>query len=233
MNIAIIPARGGSKRMPRKNISDFHGQPIIYYPIKVALDSGLFERVFVSTEDAEIADVAKRGGAEIVERPLALADDHTGTQAVMRHALECLRTMDVFPEFACCIYATTPFLHKNYLIEGWKMMAHQSKPPYAFSVKRYDSAIQRSLRRNKQGQMEIVWPQFADTRSQDLEPRWRDAGQFYWGRPEAFMQDVPIFKSGAMGVPMPHFMAIDIDDQDDWKFASFVYAGMRAAGQLP
>lgn len=232
MRIAIIPARGGSERIPRKNIRQFFGQAVIGYPIDAALRSSLFSDggVWVSTDDREIADIAHTLGALVMLRPPELADERTGTQAVVRHAILKLQEESKRKvEHVCCIYPTTPMLTAADLHAGYRALDEHRDAPYAFPVSEFDSPVQRALIRWATGRVGIVWPQFSETRSQDLEPRWRDAGQYYWGKAEAFLNDVPIYSSNSVGVPMPRWKAIDIDTEEDWHIASLMYHGQRWA----
>lgn len=225
MNICIIPARGGSKRIPGKNIRSFHGKPIIAYSIEAALASGCFRQVMVSTDSDEIAAIAQAFGATFCKRPEALADDHVGTQAVMREAL-IGRTM--IGDNACCIYATAPMMTPEDLRVGERALISTSwDPTYAFSVTTYSFPLQRALRRNASGALSAVWEDEAQARSQDLEEYWHDAGQWYWGRASAFIRDEPLYSPAAIGVPIPRWRVQDIDTEDDWIRAELMYAAMK------
>lgn len=170
--VAIIPARGGSKRIPRKNIKLFQGQPMIAYPIRAALLSGLFDRVIVSTDDEEIASVARELGAEVpFMRPAALADDHAGTVAVIQHALRELAATGDHPEYTCCLYATAPFVLPEKLREGFELLAARPDKDFAFTVSDYAAPVQRALRVNADGGVESLYPEYQQTRSQDLGAR--------------------------------------------------------------
>jgi pseudaminic acid cytidylyltransferase len=221
--VAIIPARGGSKRIPRKNIRDFLGKPILAYSIAAARDCGLFGRILVSTDDEEIAAVARQWGAETpFVRPPALADDHTGTNAVVAHALRWLQEQQQRVELACCIYATAPFVQPAALVEGHRLLSEQGRA-FAFAVTQFEFPIQRALRRHADGSVEAMQPQFADTRSQDLEHAWHDAGQFYWGRAEAFLAGTPVYAKTSVGVPIARHLVQDIDTLEDWRRAELMY----------
>src|SRR5208283_4279689 len=187
MKIAVIPARGGSKRIPKKNIRPFAGKPIIAYSIESAIESGLFERIIVSTDDPEIANVAVELGAEApFMRPATLADDHTGTNAVVKHAVAWAIDHDRVVTHACCIYATAPFIQASQLREGFASLLAGDKA-FAFSVTSYPFPIQRALRVSSEGVVEPMFPEHVLSRSQDLEPAYHDAGQFYWGTAAAFL----------------------------------------------
>ena len=222
MKLAIIPARGGSKRIPRKNIRDFLGKPIIAYSIEAAQKCGLFDHIVVSTDDAEIADVARGFGAEVpFMRPAPLADDLTGTAAVMKHALQMLDGTARPAEFACCIYATAPFVTPQDLQAGFELL-QTTRKDYAFSVTSFGFPIQRALRL-KEGGVEPIYPQYRETRSQDLEEAYQDAGQFYWGRASAWLADVAVYSQSSAPIILPRYCVQDIDTLEDWKRAELMY----------
>jgi len=226
-NVAIIPARGGSKRIPRKNIKIFHGKPMIAYPISVALESGLFDRIIVSTDDEEIAEVSIRYGAEVpFMRPKELADDFTGTNAVVKHALEWLRNNDYRAQYACCIYATAPFIQMKYLQAGYEKLVSSGKE-YVFSVTTFPFPIQRAIRVNEHGEIEPFFAEHISSRSQDLEEAFHDAGQFYWGISEAYAHDVPLFDS-SLPIAIPRYLVQDIDTMEDWEAAECMYMAIQS-----
>jgi len=232
MKLAIIPARGGSKRIPRKNIRPFHGRPIIGWSIGAALASGLFDRVIVSTDDAEIAEVARSEGAEVpFLRPAELADDHTGTVPVINHAIRWHRDAGQTVDDACCIYATAPFVTAAALAEGYRLLMTRGRG-FAFSVTRYGFPIQRALRLRDDGALAMFQPQHLATRSQDLEEAYHDAGQFYWGKVEAFLQNLPLFSEHAVPVILPRHLVQDIDTLEDWRRAELMFAVLQAEGAL-
>lgn len=213
--IAIIPARGGSKRIPRKNIIDFAGKPMIAHSIKAALDTGLFARVVVSTDDEEIAKVARRHGAEVpFVRPATLADDYAGTTAVIAHALEQLQATATGLVFACCIYATAPFLRPDDLVEGFGKI-HAGNWQYVFSAGKAHVPVFRSFAQDATGGLAMLFPEHQQTRSQDLPDVYYDAGQFYWGRVEAWLERKALFKSWSTVVVLPDERVHDIDTEDD------------------
>ncbi|MBU1659451.1 pseudaminic acid cytidylyltransferase [bacterium] len=222
--VAIIPARGKSKRIPHKNIKDFHGKPLIAYSIEAALRSGLFERVIVSTDDEEIAKVARRYGAQVpFMRPDALADDFTGTDAVTAHALHWLKENAQHYDFVCTIYATAPLLDEKYLIQGLQMLKN-SDAINAFSCTSMPFPIQRTFKITQEGRCEMFFPQHYHTRSQDLEEAYQDAGQFYWSK-IGKSSDV-IFSSESIPIVLPRHLVQDIDTQEDWKRAEFMYEAL-------
>lgn len=228
MKLAVIPARGGSKRIPRKNLRPFAGRPIIAYSIDAALESALFEHVVVSTDDPEIAALARSLGASTpFQRPAELSGDFSGTNAVVRHAIEWFGLRGQAPDYVCCIYATAPFVRADDLRRGYETLRTTSCA-YAFSVTSFAFPIQRALRINTDGRVEAMYPQFTETRSQDLEEAWHDAGQFYWGRATAFAQDVPLFSPASTPVVLPRHRVQDIDTLEDWRRAELMYAALLA-----
>jgi pseudaminic acid cytidylyltransferase len=231
MIVAVIPARGGSKRIPRKNIRPFAGKPIIAYSIAAAQECALFDRILVSTEDAEIASVARDYGADVpFVRPPELSDDRTGTGRVTAHALGWLADCGQAAEIACCIYATAPFIRPNDLRRGYDALVGSSKS-FAFSVTLFDSAVQRAIRITDGG-VAPFFPQWVDHNTQDLEAAYRDAGQFYWGRAEAFRAGLPVFADHSIPIVLPRHRVLDIDTPEHWHQAELMYAALAAAGDF-
>jgi len=230
-NVAIIPARGGSKRIPRKNLKPFDGVPMIARSIKTALDSGLFAQVVVSTDDEEIAELARACGAQVpFMRPAALADDFTGTAAVIAHALQALPEQEV--DFACCIYATAPLLQTRFLRQGLALLEQHPDKSFAFSVCDFAFPVQRALTLDDRGALTALYPEFRQTRSQDLPPAYQDAGQFYWGRSSAWRRGEVLYSSQSLPVILPRYLVQDIDTPEDWKRAEYLYAALKAGGEL-
>lgn len=230
MKLAIIPARGGSKRIPRKNIKPFCGKPMIAWSIEAALKSGCFDRVIVSTDDDEIAEVARQYGAEVpFMRPLELSDDHTGTIPVIRHAIEMINSQGRVVEQACCLYATAPFIQAEDLRRGLGILQGR-RGDYAFSVTSYAFPIQRAIRLTPEGRVEMFNPEHFNTRSQDLEEAYHDAGQFYWGRADAWLQGKMIFSPASLPVMLPRHRVQDIDTPEDWVRAEWLFKAMQAQG---
>lgn len=226
MKLAIIPARGGSKRIPRKNIKSFYGKPIIAWSIEAALKSGCFDSVIVSTDDAEIADVAMKCGAQVpFMRPKDLADDHTGTISVIQHAIEWVVQHGRRPQHVCCIYPTAPFVSADDLQRGYRILL-EAKCDYAFSVASYPYPIQRAIKINAKGGIEMFRPDLFNIRSQDLEPAWHDAGQFYWGRTDAWSEAKMLFSEGSAPVLIPRHRVQDIDTLEDWLCAEWMFEAM-------
>lgn len=231
MRLAIIPARGGSKRIPRKNIKFFCGKPMIVWSIDAALQSGCFDHVIVSTDDAEIADVARQHGAEVpFMRPAQLSDDHTGTTAVVQHAVQWFQQQGMSIEHACCLYATAPFVTAGDLLRGLEIL-QGNDCDYAFSVTSYAFPIQRAIRLTDRGRIEMFNPEHFVTRSQDLEEAFHDAGQFYWGRAQAWLEGKVIFRADSVPVLLPRHRVQDIDTAEDWERAEWLFKAMQAQQQ--
>jgi pseudaminic acid cytidylyltransferase len=232
MKIGVVPARGGSKRIPRKNILPFAGKPIMAWTIETALQSGLFDHVIVSTDDDEVAEVALEYGAEVpFRRPAELADDHTGIIEVVQHAIAWLADNGVDAEYVCCMLATAPFLQAETLSQALQQLS-ASDASYAFSVTAFSFPVQRALRITPENRVEAIWPENIPRRSQDLEEAYHDAGQFYWGTREAFARGEPIFGSGSIPIRLPRYRVQDIDTPDDWKLAELMFEALREAGDL-
>lgn len=228
--VAIIPARGGSKRIPRKNIKEFCGKPMIAWSIEAAQKSGCFDRIIVSTDDAEIAEVARQFGGETpFMRPSSLSDDHSGTLPVIRHTIEWLSDDDSPVSEACCLYATAPFVSPEDLKRGQQLLNSEACS-YAFSVTSYAFPIQRAIRITSNGRVAMFNPQHFQTRSQDLEEAWHDAGQFYWGTARAWKDEKPIFSEDAVPVLLPRHRVQDIDTPEDWARAEWLFRAMQERG---
>lgn len=224
--IAVIPARGGSKRIPRKNIKDFFGKPLIAYSIEAALNSGLFQKVIVSTDDKEIADVALKYGAEVpFMRPKELSDDHTVTKDVIDHALGFLKERGEEYDYLCTIYATAPFLQSKYLEEGFVKLKN-SDAIHAFSSTTMPFPVQRTFKLDTNGRCEMFTPQHYYTRSQDLEEAYQDAGQFYWTKLGKKSNEI-MFGKDSIPIILPRYLVQDIDTLEDWKRAEYMYKAIN------
>lgn len=231
MKIAVIPARGGSKRIPRKNIKSFGGLPMIAWSIRAARQSACFDRIIVSTDDDEIAEVARAHGAEVpFLRPAQLSDDHTGTIAVVAHAVAWQNMDGPQANHICCIYATAPFLEARDLQRGLEIL-QCSGAEYAFSVTSYPFPIQRAIRVTPAQRLAMFQPEHFNTRSQDLEEAWHDAGQFYWGQAQAWLSNKPLFNADAAPVLLPRHRVQDIDTAEDWERAEWMFKALQQ-GQL-
>lgn len=223
MPVAIIPARGGSQRIPHKNIKLFAGIPMIQHSIEAAQKSQCFDRVIVSTDDAEIAEVALKAGAEVpFTRPAKLADAHTGTAAVMQHAAQWLVRHGPAPEFLCCLYATAPFVTPEDLQQGLKLLK-QSRSMYVFTATEFTYPIQRALQLDAAKGVCMREPEHLNSRSQDLTPCYHDAGQFYWGKTHAFIEQLTSFDKHSRALLVPHYRVQDIDTPEDWVRAELMY----------
>lgn len=227
MKVAIIPARGGSKRIPRKNIKQFCGKPMIAYSIEAAIESGCFDRVIVSTDDTEIAEAAQAYNAEVpFIRPEELSNDYTGTIPVIQHAVNWLIEQGEAPEFVCCLYATAPFITPEAIKQGLQQL-EDTNAAYAFSATSYAFPIQRAFRIKPSLGVEMFEPKQFNTRSQDLEEAYHDAGQFYWGTKEAWLKEKVIFGSESTPVLLPRHRVQDIDTPEDWQRAELLFKAMQ------
>lgn len=232
MRLAVIPARGGSKRIPRKNIRPFGGLPMIAWSIRAAVDSGCFDRIIVSTDDVEIAAVAKEYGAEApFLRPEALSDDHTGTTPVVAHAVQWQQAHGVSASTVCCLYATAPFVRAHDLQRGLATL-EESGADFAFSITSYAFPIQRAIRITDAGRVQMFQPNHFQTRSQDLEEAWHDAGQFYWGKAAAWLANKPLLGPDSAPVILPRYRVQDIDTPEDWARAELMLKALNAAEGL-
>jgi len=228
MRLAIIPARGGSKRIPRKNIKSFCGRPMIAWSIAAAIKSECFDKVIVSTDDTEIAEVARKYGACVpFIRPPELSDDHAGTIPVISHAIEWFRSQGQELDQVCCLYATAPFVSTDDLHLGLEML-EANLCDFAFSATSYAFPIQRAFRITDSGRVEMFNPEHFNTRSQDLEEAFHDAGQFYWGRAEAWLSGRAIFAERSVPVLLPRYRVQDIDTVEDWERAEWMFKALQA-----
>lgn len=229
--VAIIPARGGSKRIPKKNIKNFHGKPLIAYSIEVALKSKLFDKVVVSTDDEEIAKIAKEFGAEVpFLRPKELSDDFTGTGAVINHAINFLKEQGENIDFVCTIYATAPLLQEKYLIKAYEKIK-DSNAKNAFSCTSMPFPIQRTFKITSNERCEMFWPENFMKRSQDLEEAFQDAGQFYWTNLNIKSNEI-IFSKDSIPIILPRYLVQDIDTLEDWQRAEFMYEAIKKSEKL-
>ncbi len=229
MKVAVIPARGGSKRIPRKNIRPFAGKPMIAYAIAAAWGSGLFDHVIVSTDDDEVAGVARSCGAEVpFMRPANLADDHTGTVDVIAHAIRWMFDQGWQPEAVCCIYATVPFIRVEDIQLALQAL-ESGNWDYAFPVTEFAAPVFRSFRLHPEGGIEMFFPENYMARSQDLPVALHDAGQFYWGRPQAWLENKRLFDRHTCPVVIPRWRVQDIDTEADWRRAELMWDAISKA----
>ena len=223
MNICVIPARGGSKRIPRKNIKEFNGKPIIAYSIEAALKSNCFDKVIVSTDDIEISRIAKKYGAQVpFLRPDYLSDDYAGTTQVIKHAIEWMEEADFYIDNVCCLYATAPFVNKERIENAYEKLI-ESGANYCFSVTSFPFPIQRAIKITNKNRVQMFYPEYFNVRSQDLEESYHDAGQFYWGKAQAFKDELPIFSEFALPYVLPSYLVQDIDTLEDWLRAEAMH----------
>ena len=232
MNVCVIPARGGSKRIPRKNIKEFNGKPIIAYSIEAALKSNCFNQVIVSTDDDEIAEVAKKYGAQVpFLRPDELSNDYAGTIPVIKHAIEWMEDNKSSVENVCCLYATAPFIQSQTISKAFQQL-QESNSDYCFSVTSFVFPIQRAIKIVKKNKVSMFYSDYFNTRSQDLEEAYHDAGQFYWGKAQAFKDELPIFSEAASPYILPRYLVQDIDTTEDWIRAEAMYRVLQETGLL-
>lgn len=230
MRIAVIPARGGSKRIPRKNIKVFAGKPMIAYAIEAALACDEIDRVVVSTEDDEIAAIAEGFGGELpFRRPAALADDITPTIPVIAHAIQACRELGWDVSHACCIYSGVPFIRTEDLSDALALLRRHGDDGYTFPVAAFPSPIQRALKHHSSGAVEPFAPCHVGTRTQDLEPAYFDAGQFYWGTANTWLAGGAIHTNGR-AIVLPEWRVVDIDTPADWQRAEAIYHSIDSSG---
>ena len=223
MNLAVIPARGGSKRIPRKNIREFCGRPIIDYSIQAAKASGVFDRIIVSTDCEEIAAVARACGAEVpFVRPAELSDDQTPTMPVVAHAIDWLSSQRELFDYACCIYATAPFVDSEDLKRGFAQLTSQPQADFVLPVTSFPFPIFRALQIENE-RLKMFWPENENVRSQDLPKSYHDAGQFYWGTLTAWTGKTGIYSSHTIPLVIPRYRVQDIDTLEDWARAELLF----------
>jgi pseudaminic acid cytidylyltransferase len=232
MNICVIPARAGSRRIPRKNIKEFNGKPIIAYSIEAALKSNCFSQVIVSTDDDEIAEVAKKYGAHVpFVRPDELSNDYVGTIPVIKHTIEWMEDNNNYIENVCCLYATAPFIKSKIISKAYQQLKNSSAD-YCFSVTSFAFPIQRAIRIVQDNKVDMFYPEHFNTRSQDLEEACHDAGQFYWGKAQAFKAELPLFSEVATPYVLPRYLVQDIDTMEDWIRAEAMYRVLQETEAL-
>jgi len=220
--LAIITARGGSKRIPRKNIKNFLGYPIIKYSIDAAIKSECFDEIMVSTDDKEIAEVSERLGAKIpFLRSQANSNDFATTADVIEEVLLEYKKLSKNFEYCCCIYPTAPFISSERLKEGFDILKSRGVDS-VFPVVRYGHPIQRALK-IQGGHLSMIWPENLNTRSQDLMPAYHDSGQFYWFRTKRFLEDKKILTENVAAIIIPESEVQDIDTEEDWKIAEIKF----------
>ena len=226
MNLCVIPARGGSKRIPRKNIKNFCKKPLISYSIETAKKSEIFEKIVVSTDDEEIAEISKNYSAEILYRPKELADDYTGSIDVFEHAIDKLNKNNEF-KYACMIYPTAPFLQVEYLKRGLEELKN-SNACYSFAATTYDFPIWRGFE-IIEGKAKMIFPEYMEKRSQDLKEAYHDAGQFYWKKLNCSQK---FHFNGSIPIIIPRYLTQDIDTMEDFKLAEIMYKVLQKDGYI-
>ena len=232
MTICVIPARGGSKRIPRKNIKDFHGKPMIAWSIEAAQKANIFSKILVSTDDDEIAHIAKSMGAEVpFLRPKELSDDYATTGNVMSHVSQWMIQAGLTPDVVCCLYPTAPFVQSSDLVEAHRIIISEDWQ-YVFSVCEYSSPVFRSFEKNANGGIKMLFPECFETRSQDFPNIFHDAGMFYMGTLDAWSSGLPVFGEYAFPIKIPSWRAQDIDTPEDWKRAELMFQALKRNGEL-
>lgn len=232
MNICLIPARGGSKRIPRKNIRSFCGMPMIAWSIKAAQDSGAFDQILVSTDDVEIAEVARGHGAEVpFLRPEHLADDQASTQDVITHALDWVSKQGNHCEALCCLYATAPFVQPEDLRLSRQKLEDSRPGTVVFAATSFPFPIQRAIHLDEQGYSAMFQPECFSTRSQDLVEAYHDAGQFYWATPQTWSEVTNLFE-GMRPLLLPRWRVQDIDTEEDWQSAELLHQLLLQRGLI-
>ena len=223
MNICVIPARGGSKRIPKKNIKNFCGKPIIVWSIEEAIQSGCFDKTIVSTDNNEIADLAKKHGAEVpFIRPKEISDDYTQTITVITHAIRHQIMNDIKPNNVCCLYATAPFVRSDSLKLGIEKLS-DSSISFTFSATRYHFPIQRAFRITENKRLQMFQPKHHNSRSQDLEDAYHDAGQFYCGTTDTWLNSNSLINKKSYPLLIPSYRVQDIDTLEDWQRAELMF----------
>lgn len=227
MRLLVVPARGGSKRIPRKNVKPFLGRPVIARVLETALASEAFDRVIVSTDDQEIAVVSRRAGAEVpFVRPATLADDHATTRQVVLHALDELAAAGETPDVVGCLYPTAVFATADHLRAAVALLDEDPAVPMVVTVGEHPRVVLRALVL-RDGRLEAASPQYRKTRTQDLPPAYYDAGQFYVGRRDRWTDTASSLVGG--GVPLVIEGVVDIDTEDDWRRAEELVAAREGA----
>ena len=212
--LAILPARGGSKRIKKKNIKIFNGKPMIYWSLKTLIKSNLFHKIIVSTEDKKIKDLSIKFGADIiVERPKKLADDFTGTQEVINHSIKYLENQNLKFDYVSCVYPCSPFLKISDLKKALKLSFTSEK--FIFPVLEYSHPIQRAMFKKKNKDLYFLNKKNQNRRTQDFKKTFYDAGQFYFAKKKTWLSKKKMH-SFAKGIVVPNWRVIDIDNNEDW-----------------
>lgn len=222
MAVCVIPARGGSKRIPRKNIRPFYGKPMILWALECAQEADIFSEIVVSTDDEEIRDLCSLHGASIpFLRPAKLADDFTDTVSVIAHAIEemCVSKSD---DNVCCIYPTSPLMKPAFLADTHEIIKSR-EVDYVVPITEFAYPVERALKLEGEDFIKMVNESAYAKRSQDTVAYWHDVGQFYWGKRAAWLAKSPILNSNSIGYPIPRSYVSDIDTEEDWKIAELLF----------
>jgi pseudaminic acid cytidylyltransferase len=220
--VAIIPARSGSKRIPGKNMRIFRGKPIIAYSIEAARKTELFDRMIISTDSLDIAEIGRKYGAEVpFVRPAGLADDLTGIDPVLLHAVNWLIEHDCRPEYFCCIFATAPMISPEILIRGYSVL-RKEKASVAYPVTAFPHPIFRGFTINEHFRLKKIWPEYFGIRTQDLPETYHDLGQFYWVDVKKYLMDPHLNSLDVVPIVVPRYLTVDIDTEDDWAMAEIL-----------
>ncbi len=232
MNICVIPARGGSKRIPRKNIKEFNGKPIIAYSIEAAIKAQCFDEVIVSTDDEEISAIAESYGAQVpFIRPTNLANDHATTIPVIKHTINWMESKNYIIDNVCCLYATAPFIQAKLIEKAYEQLI-DTDASYCFSVTSFPFPIQRAIKIVTNNRVKMFYPKNFNSRSQDLEESYHDAGQFYWGNAQAYKDELPFFTEKSSPYILPRYLVQDIDSNEDWVRAEVMYQVLLSSNIL-
>jgi N-acylneuraminate cytidylyltransferase len=232
MRVAIIPARGGSRRIPQKNIRQFNAKPMIAWVIEAAFSSKCFDRIVVSTDSEEILTIASRFGDVMpLVRPTHLADDHTPLVPVVRHAIAELEQELEQLEDVCCILPTAPMIRSCDIVETLRKL-QERRNSYVLPITSYPFPIQRAVRLSEDGCVIMVEPEHYLTRSQDLEETFHDAGQFYWGSRNTWLTKARLFDEAAYGHLIPRYRVQDIDTPEDWRRAELMFSVIQQKEKL-
>lgn len=227
MRLGVICARGGSKRIPKKNIRDFAGRPIMGWSVDAARASGCFDRLIVSTDDAEIVTVAESLGLEVpFQRPSELANDHAGTIEVMAHAVAWAKSEGLELDAVACLYPAAPFMLSADLVSALDVLL-AGDWAYVFPATEFPAPIHRAFEKSLQGNLSMFFPEHFPARSQDLPVALHDAGQFYWGRPQAWLNRVPMIGPESTALTIPRWRVQDIDTPEDWAEAEQRWAWLN------
>jgi len=226
MKIAVIPARGGSKRIPKKNIKNFCGQPIISLAIRAAQKTKIFDKIIVSTDSKIIAKIARKYRAEVpFLRPKKLSDDKTGTAEVIAHAIKWLKKNNYKPTAVCCIYPTSALIFPKDIKDAYKKFS-SGKWNYVFSATSFVTQIQKAFQKNKKRGLKMFFPKMSNKRSQDFKKAYHDAALFYWGKPESWIKNKKIYSKNSAIKYIPRWRACDIDTFEDWEQAEIFYKSL-------